>query len=210
MNMPVDQNKPRYYETHRLGPAMAARYYRQLGPARRILDLGCGTGDFGRYRPSRDIEIYGIDVDPGAVASAGRFEIAAQSDLDGSPLPYEDSFFDGVLAGDILEHLREPWVILREARRVMRPGGAVVASVVMAKPDAVWADYTHVRGFTRNSVELLFQDAGFEVEAVWQMGGIPLTGRLGLIDQIPALLRLPLVGRQWATSWKIRACRPRS
>ena len=203
-----EQDKAGYYESHQLRPAVAEWYYRQLGPAHRILDLGCGNGDFGRQRPSSEIEVHGIDVDRGAVASAARSEVAVQGDLDGSPLPYEDQFFDAVLARDILEHLREPWATLREARRVLRPGGVIVGSVVMAKPQAVWADYTHIRGFTRSSVELMFRDASFEVEAVWQMGGIPLTSRLGLIDQVPTLLRLPLVGRRWATSWEIRARRP--
>ncbi len=79
--------------------------------------------------------------------------------LAGFPFPYGDDFFDAVLARDILEHLREPWLTLREARRVLRPGGIIVASVVMAEPQAVWADYTHVRGFTRSSVDLMFRDA---------------------------------------------------
>ena len=208
MKPPEDQSKARYYETHVLRPAVAAWYYRQLGPAGRILDLGCGSGDFGRYRPSGGTEVHGIDADRGAVASAARFEVAVQGDLDRPPLPYEDQFFDAVLARDILEHLWEPWVALREAHRVLRPGGVIVGSVVMAKPKAVWADYTHIRGFTRSSVELMFRDTGFEVEAVWPMGGIPLTSRLGLIAQVPNLLRLPLLGQRWGTSWEIRARRP--
>ena len=203
MNSHDDQSKARYYESHRLRPAVAGWYYRQLGPARRILDLGCGNGDFGRYRPAPEIEVHGIDVDGVAVASAARFEVAVQGDLDGTPLPYGDEFFDAVLARDIFEHLQAPWLALREARRVLRPGGVIVASVVMAKPQAVWADYTHVRGFTRSSVVLMFRDTDFEVEAVWQMGGVPLTSRLALIDQVPTLLRLPLIGRRWATSWEI-------
>ena len=203
-----ESDKARYYESHHLRPAVAARYYRLFGPARRILDLGCGSGDFGRYRPSRDVEVHGIDLDQGAVTSAARFEIAMQGDLEGSPLPFEDGYFDAVLARDILEHLREPWLTLREVHRILRPGGVIVASVVMAKPSAVWADYTHIRGFTRSSVELMFGDARFGVERVWRMGGIPLTSRLDLIDQVPTLLRLPLIGRRWATSWEILARRP--
>jgi predicted TPR repeat methyltransferase len=57
MNLPDDHDKARYYQSHTLRPTVAAWYYRQLGPARRILDLGCGNGDFGRYRPSREIEV---------------------------------------------------------------------------------------------------------------------------------------------------------
>jgi SAM-dependent methyltransferase len=208
MNASDEKDKAGYCERHELRPALAAWYYRQLGPGRRILDLGCGNGDFGRYRPGSDIEVHGVDADGVAVVSAARFERTVQVDLDRSPLPYEDRFFDAILARDVLEHLREPWVTLREARRVLRPGGVIVASVVMAKPQAVWADYTHIRGFTRGSVGGMFRDAGFEVEAIWQMGGIPLTSRLDLIDHVPTLLRLPLVGRRWAVSWEIRARRP--
>ncbi len=80
-------------------------------------------------------------------------------------------------------------------------------SVVMAKPRAVWADYTHVRGFTRRSARLLLEDAGFEVEAVWRMGGIPLSTRLRFIWLVPTLLRLPVVGWLWASSWELKARR---
>jgi SAM-dependent methyltransferase len=152
--------------------------------------------------------VHGIDVDRVAIASAVRYEIAVQGDLEAAPLPYEANFFDAVLARDILEHLGAPWVTLREVYRVLRPGGVVIASVVMAKPHAVWADYTHVRGFTRESVASMFHDQGFEVDSVWPMGGIPFTSRLRLIGQVPTLLRLPIVGRRWATSWEIRARRP--
>jgi len=200
--------KQSYYGSHPLPPALAAWYYRQLGPANRVLDLGCGIGDFGRYRPSLSIDVYGIDIDEAAVALANTHETAVQGDLEGAVLPYESGFFDAVLARDILEHLQTPWLTLQEVHRVLRPGGLVVASVVMAKPQAVWADYTHVRGFTRRSAELMFRDQGFHVESIWQMGGIPLTTRLGLIEHVPRLLRLPFVGRRWAASWELRARRP--
>jgi len=89
----------------------------------------------------------------------------------------------------------------------MRPGGALLASVVMAKPSAVWADYTHIRGFTRTAAEELLRDGGFTVERVWRMGGVPLTSRLGLIDLVPAFLRIPVAGHIWAVSWELLARR---
>jgi SAM-dependent methyltransferase len=201
-------SKQRYYGSHALPRSVAAWYYSQLGPAKNILDLGCGVGDFGRYRPNVSVNVYGIDIDPAAVARAQAHEIAVQGDLENAALPYETGYFDAVLARDILEHLQAPWLTLQEVRRVLKPGGLVVASLVMAKPQAVWADYTHVRGFTRRSAEMLFLDQGYEVESLWQMGGIPLTSRLGLIRHVPQLLRLPLVGRRWAVSWEVRARRP--
>ena len=113
--------KQTYYRDRGVRPALARRYYRQLGDVRRILDVGCGTCEFGRYRPE-GTEVFGIDADPGAVGQAARFERATVLDLDGARLPYPDQSFDSALARDILEHLRDPGGLVRELYRVLRPG----------------------------------------------------------------------------------------
>lgn len=199
--------KQAYYETAGMREGLARRYYRHLAGARRVLDLGCGTGSFAHYKPQPDMEIYGVDHDPGAVERAWGYAETLCLDLDDGDLPWEDGWFDGVLAKDVLEHLNEPEAIVRELRRVLRPGGVVVASVVMAKPKAVWADYTHKRGFTATSARLLFEDQGFSVDSIWRMGGVPLSSRLGLIDLVPGLLRVPPAGWLWASSWELIARR---
>jgi ubiquinone/menaquinone biosynthesis C-methylase UbiE len=186
-------------------PALAARYYRMFGDARVLLDLGCGIGDFGRLRPSPDVTVHGVDIDAGAVAQACAHERALRCDLDAAELPYPDGMFDAVLAKDILEHVQDPGHLAREAYRVTRKGGVLVASVVMAKPGRVWADYTHVRGFTSRSARMLLEDAGFRVEETWRMGGVPLSARLGLIDAVPLLLRFPPFDALWGSSWELRA-----
>lgn len=205
--MTTDHTRDAYYASRGLRPAVARRYYRLLHPATEILDVGCGTGDFGRYRPHDGVVVHGIDGDAGAVASARMHERAVHGNLDGAPLPYADGVFDGVLARDIFEHVHDPLALARELRRVLRPGGTLVVSLVMAKPSAVWNDYTHLRGFTRSAAEGLLRDGGFTIERVWRMGGVPMMSRLGLIDAVPTLLRLPLVGHLWAVSWELLARR---
>ncbi|MDQ3938076.1 MAG: class I SAM-dependent methyltransferase, partial [Chloroflexota bacterium] len=145
--MPM-QEKLAYYSDREMPPQLAARYYRAFAGGRVILDLGCGTGTFGRYRPGPDVVVYGVDADAAAVRAAAEFEEALCIDLEQARLPYADGMFDGVLAKDIFEHVRDPALLVREAHRVLRSNGVIVASVVMAKPERVWADYTHVRGFT--------------------------------------------------------------
>lgn len=200
--------KRAYYDERGMLPALAGRYYAHFGAARRILDVGCGTGHFGRYKPSPDMEVHGVDVDPGAVAQARRYEDAVELDLESAPLPYEDSYFDAVLAKDILEHVRDPGRLAREIHRVLRPGGVLVASLVIARPRAVWSDYTHVRGFTKHAARLLLADVGFSVRSIWLMGGVPLSNRLGFVDAIPYLLRVPGLYHLWASSWEIKAVKP--
>ncbi len=197
--------KQAYYRGGGMPAGLAARYYREFAGARTLLDVGCGTGDFGRLRPSEDMVVHGVDVDAAAVAQAMEHERALCVDLDAAPLPYSDATFDGVLAKDIFEHVQDPGHLAREAFRVTRPGGVIVASVVMARPRRVWADYTHLRGFTERSARLLLEDVGFHVEAVWRMGGVPLSSRLGFLDAVPHLLRMPLFDALWGSSWELRA-----
>ena len=197
--------KQAYYRDGGMPVRLAARYYREFAGARTLLDAGCGTGEFGRLRPSEDIVVHGVDVDAAAVAQATKHERALCMDIDTAPLPYPDATFDAVLAKDIFEHVRGPGHLARELFRVTRPGGVIVASVVMARPRRVWADYTHRRGFTERSARLLLEDVGFRVEAVWRMGGVPLSSRLGFMDAVPHLLRVPLFDALWGSSWELRA-----
>jgi SAM-dependent methyltransferase len=199
--------KRSYYEDGGLKPHLATLYWRRLGPARRVLDIGCGTGEFGRFAPP-GVEVHGLDIDEGAVELASRHEEARRCDLEEGQLPYADEHFDAVLAKDVLEHLRDPARIVCEIRRVLRPGGVVVASVVQARSRRVWADYTHVRGFTKASASFLFEDADFDVQDVWPMGGVPLSNRLRFMGFVPTILRIPGLGALWASSWELEARRP--
>lgn len=203
--------KKRYYESAGdLDPALVARYYRLAGDVRVVLDVGCGGGSLGRLKPSAAIEVHGVDHDAGAVERAGLHEIAVTADLESGVLPYADGRFDAVVAKDVLEHLRAPWLLAAEIQRVLRPGGAVIISVPMEYPKVVWDDYTHIRGFTRRTLILLLEDVGFEVVHVVPMGSIPGAGRLKLVDAIPAVLRIPGMRRVFGKSWEALARRPRT
>jgi 2-polyprenyl-3-methyl-5-hydroxy-6-metoxy-1,4-benzoquinol methylase len=184
---------------------LAMRYWREFEGARNVLDVGCGSGEFARCRPWSGIDVHGIDVDGRAVELASRHERAIRVDLDAEALPYEDATFDAVLAKDVFEHVMDPGELAREIYRVTRPAGVMVASVVMARPRRVWADYTHRRGFTRESARLLLEDAGFHVEATWRMGPVPLSSKLNFIDRVPDLLRVPVFDALWGASWELRA-----
>lgn len=194
-----------YYAGRDLPREVARFYFKQFGPAATILDVGCGTGGLGRYRPSVDVSVHGVDIDAGAIEVARAHEEALCLDVEVSPLPYDADTFDAVLARDVLEHLRDPARLLSEILRVLRSEGVLIASVVMAKPRRVWDDYTHVRGFTKRSARLLLEDAGFSVEDAWRMGGVPLSNRLRFIGLVPHLLKVPGLNQLWAASWELKA-----
>ena len=185
--------------------AVAAFYWKKLPGARRVLDLGCGDGEIGRYKPAPDIDVVGLDSDPRCVSAAAAHERAMSWDLDQGRLPFDDGAFDAIVAKDILEHLQKPWETVKEIHRVLVPGGCVLASVICERPSRTWSDYTHVRGFTARTARLLFEHQGFAVESVWRMGPVPLASRFSMLEAVPYVLALPVFKQLWFASYELVA-----
>ena len=98
------------------------------GPGRRVLDLGCRDGALTRTFADGN-EVVGVDADRDALAEAARRGIETHwADLD-QALTFDDASFDVVVAGELIEHLRDPDGFVAEVRRVLRPGGTFVGSV---------------------------------------------------------------------------------
>ena len=149
-----------YFDWH-AEPGYVGDVTRHVATARKVLDVGAGTGWLAKHVA----DYTGVDGSPDAVDEAqraGRNVILA--DLR-EGLPFADASFDGVIAKDVLEHVPDPAAVVREIHRVLQPGGVVFAS----SPDAqrwVWDDYTHVRPFTRRGFRKLFADQGLQVQRV--------------------------------------------
>ncbi len=91
-----------------------------------LLDLGCGKGDFLALLASRGLrDLTGADAhEYDGRANSFRF---VKADLN-SKLPFGDSSFATVTAVEVVEHLENPRAFLREAHRVLRPGGAIAVT----------------------------------------------------------------------------------
>jgi SAM-dependent methyltransferase len=92
---------------------------------RRILDVGCGLGMYVKKLRYFSEEVYGVDVDPQKVVEASRtlpnIQLAPAEDL-----PFPDGFFDMVLLHEVIEHVEDDGQAIREAHRVIEPGGRIV------------------------------------------------------------------------------------
>ncbi|HEX6551527.1 MAG TPA: methyltransferase domain-containing protein [Ktedonobacteraceae bacterium] len=126
-----------------------------LPPSAHILELGCGTGVVLRALAKHtgfSGHLVGVDQSPVLIAAARR--LAAEEGLDQHieflvgdvhHLDVAESSFDAVIAHTLLSHVADPVLVLKEAARVVRPGGSVAifdgdfASLVFAHPDPAFA-----------------------------------------------------------------------
>jgi ubiquinone/menaquinone biosynthesis C-methylase UbiE len=106
-----------------------------LAPRTRVLDLGCGTGTHALALAERGHAVVGIDFAPGMLARAAekaqRRAVVLElrpADLN-HPLPLDDAGFDGVICSYVLQVIERPVELIREIRRVLRPGAVAVLEV---------------------------------------------------------------------------------
>ncbi|WP_407835495.1 class I SAM-dependent methyltransferase [Streptomyces sp. DSM 116496] len=124
------ENESSLVNAHYERPAMLALAGDVTG--RRILDAGCGSGPLTAALRDRGAVVTGVDSSAGMLALARRRlgEDAALHEADlRDPLPFADGAFDDVVASLVLHYLEDWGPTLAEVRRVLRPGGRLIASV---------------------------------------------------------------------------------
>ncbi len=92
---------------------------------KRILDIGCGVGAFVRRLREFSTEVYGTDIDRESLVR-GAEAVPNLGLALGEHMPFRDGTFDAIVLHEVLEHVDNDVETLREARRLLRPGGRVV------------------------------------------------------------------------------------
>ena len=172
--------------------AMASEYERQTSwtrmrlenvrllvdpqPGERVLDVGSATGAIAHFLSTLGCETVGVDLSERGVARARerypelRFEVA-----DAAALPFADGSFDKMVAADVTEHLDDETLrgMLREARRVLVPGGTLsihtpnpkhVIERLKARNLVLAQNPTHIGLRTGPELGAELERAGFTVE----------------------------------------------
>jgi 2-polyprenyl-3-methyl-5-hydroxy-6-metoxy-1,4-benzoquinol methylase len=101
----------------------------------RLLDIGCGAGDYLRDMQELGWEVTGIDVSPKAVAKACERGFNAHTGSISS-LEADEGCFELVTKWHVLEHLYDPVDALRHARRLLAPGGRLMLAAHISSRSA--------------------------------------------------------------------------
>ena len=153
-----------------------------LEPGTRLLELGCGVGAVLAVlgQEFRDVQLSGLDIEPkqleyarGHLRRAG--VDATLQEGDATAVPFDDGSFDHVWMMWFLEHVPDPLGVLREARRVLVPGGAVTAievdySTARAEPSTP-AFEALVQAMVRGMAAAGWSDAGTRLPAWLEEAG---------------------------------------
>lgn len=166
------------------------------GPFDRVLEVGCGEGATLAAAREQGLArwVGGIELFPDAADVArSRLDQVWTGNIEDMPVPVEDESLDVILCLDVLEHLRDPWHIVAELHKKVRPGGRMIATIPNIRHrsvvldlllrgnfeyrDAGIMDRTHLRFFTRKTAIELMTGSGLTLGAVQALGAEKLARR---------------------------------
>jgi SAM-dependent methyltransferase len=147
--------------------------------ARAVLDVGCGAGALGAAFRRRNpaARLIGIEPDPTLRAHAAtHYDLVRGDDIEAVPPPVEPGSLDALVFGDVLEHLADPWAVLRRDRALLSDRGVLLICVPNIEHWSFAArllrgewryermglfDETHLRWFTRDTMRHALEEAGY-------------------------------------------------
>ena len=145
-----------------------------------ILEIGCGQGWLGRQLQHRpQVRMTGVEINPAFadVISEGYQQVFVLPVEEFSP----QERYDCIVCGDVLEHLEDPWGLVKRLSQWLKPGGCLLASVPNAGHWSLVCDLacgrfdylpygltciTHLRWFTEATLREMLEQAGLVVEAL--------------------------------------------
>jgi ubiquinone/menaquinone biosynthesis C-methylase UbiE len=159
-----------------------------------MLDLGCGNRPYKPHYPPG--EVVGADV---VQSSHGCVEVILESN---KSLPFEDNRFETILCTQVLEHVENPYLVLSETHRILRPGGRMILTCPF-----IWELHERPHDYLRFSEYWLTKnlvDTGFHIEMLDRQGGdLATIGQMICLSMAVRQIHMPKVlqkiyNRFWA------------
>lgn len=157
----------------------------------KVLQVGCGVGGtlLQVKNNFRACEVYGVESNEKLVKIASGVIPVKVGNIETMDINYKEDFFDYIIIDDMIEHLNDPWSVLKKLCKYLKPRGSlitiipnvnhitVVKDLINGKFPYVNAgllDKTHLRFFTLEEMKKLFNETGYEISYVKNVT-IPIT-----------------------------------
>jgi predicted TPR repeat methyltransferase len=125
------------YTAPDVAATMLAKY---LQPGSRVIDLGCGTGQFAEKLSDRlECSVDGVDISEASLKHAetrGCYASLRRVDLQRMPLPFADNTFEGAASVGVMTYVSNPAALLTDLCRIIHPGGPFI----FTHRDDLWQD----------------------------------------------------------------------
>ncbi|MEL0457066.1 class I SAM-dependent methyltransferase [Flavobacteriaceae bacterium SZ-1-7] len=146
-----------------------------------IIDIGCGNGAFAEVlKEQTSAEVWGIEYMPNEAAVAKEklhkvYSGRCEDYIDDLP----ENYFDVIYFNDVLEHLVDPYMVLKKIQSKLSDNGRIISSIpnvryhntfmrLLVRKDWKYEDFgvmdrTHLRFFTKKSILRMYLDLGYNV-----------------------------------------------
>lgn len=144
----------------------------------KVLEVGCACGGTLLEIKNRfkNAELYGIELSEGAASIASLIANVTNSNIEKGELIYPEEYFDYIIFADVLEHLYDPWSVLKYIKKHLKSTGKILISLPnlmhhsvisdllngnFTYTDAGILDRTHVRFFTLEEIKKMMVQTGY-------------------------------------------------
>lgn len=173
----------------------------------RIIELGCGRGDFINGFQSAGLNCFAVDRElSDGLNSQVEFK---KVDLGCESIPYPDDFFDVVYHKSVLEHFYSPDQLMTESLRILKPGGKLIFLTPdwMTQFRTFYEDITHCRPYTVETVRDLLVMNGLEKIIAEKFYQLPTVWRFPILKALNRIMQIFIpntVGRKLSSliGWK--------
>ena len=175
-----------------------------------MLEIGAGEGNTLLYAKNNDYakNIYGVEL----------FEIKNSNqtnellndfiigNIENIELPFDDSQFDVMILGDVLEHLVDPYSVVQKLKKYLKDDGVIISSIPNIREwntmktiffngdfkyeESGILDKTHLRFFTRKNIIELFENNGFNIKQIIGSNQNEIDAKIFLIKKYLKRLRI--------------------
>ena len=157
-----------------------------MKPGMRILEPGCGRGEFLRVFKALGMDAVGLDrsEETKVLLSKDEIELMVCDVESDAGLPFPDDSFDLIYNKSFMEHLSHPDIFLKEAFRILKPGGMILCLI----PDwesnykTYFDDFTHRTPFTKPALEDIYKICDFENISVFKFRQLPIVWKYPVLN----------------------------